>query len=162
MPPSTPLVRYILRFPAPHTHYLEVQAFIPMQGKSQAELFLPVWTPGSYLIREYSRHVEGLRASDSGGRDLHLHKSRKNRWRIEGANPLHEVVISYKLYCHELSVRTSYVTDTFALIVGAATFLSEVSLLDAAYHVTLELPSGWANSCSGMRKATLRRCISAG
>ena len=60
-------VRYTLRFPKPQTHYLEVTAQIPA-GKSQVELYMPVWTPGSYMLREYSRNVEAFTATDENGR----------------------------------------------------------------------------------------------
>ena len=53
-------IRYTVSFPAPHTHYLEVEAAYPTGGRASIDLFMAVWTPGSYLIREYERHVEGL------------------------------------------------------------------------------------------------------
>ena len=50
-------IRYTLRFPAPHTHYVEVEASIPAAGRPDVEVYMATWTPGSYLIREYERHV---------------------------------------------------------------------------------------------------------
>ena len=50
---------YTLGFPNPHTHYVRVQAVVPTEGRSEIELMMAVWTPGSYLIREFARHVEG-------------------------------------------------------------------------------------------------------
>ena len=47
-------IRYFLRFPAPQTHYVEVAAHVPVQGTSEVELMMAVWTPGSYLVREYA------------------------------------------------------------------------------------------------------------
>jgi hypothetical protein len=57
-----PPIQYTIRFPAPHTHYAEVEAFIPAAPGPDAEVFMAVWTPGSYLVREYARHVEEFRA----------------------------------------------------------------------------------------------------
>ena len=51
-------IRYTLCFPAPHTHYVEVEATIPTGAKPFIELAMAVWTPGSYLVREYARHVD--------------------------------------------------------------------------------------------------------
>ena len=51
-------IRYTLSFPAPQTHYVEVEATVPTGGRPQIELEMAVWTPGSYLVREFSRHVE--------------------------------------------------------------------------------------------------------
>ncbi|MCA1585336.1 MAG: hypothetical protein LC791_11415, partial [Acidobacteria bacterium] len=41
-------IRYTLRFPAPQTHYVEVEAVYPTGGRPEVELFMAVWTPGSY------------------------------------------------------------------------------------------------------------------
>jgi predicted metalloprotease with PDZ domain len=75
-------IRYTLSFPAPHTHYVEVEASYPTDGRSQIDLMMAVWTPGSYLIREYERHVEGVAASSPDNAALGVEKTRKNRWRI--------------------------------------------------------------------------------
>ena len=48
-------IRYTLRFPAPHTHYVEVEAVYPTARQASIEIFMAVWTPGSYLVREYER-----------------------------------------------------------------------------------------------------------
>ena len=74
-------IRYTLRFPAPHTHYVEVEASIPTAGRAEVEVYMATWTPGSYLIREYERHVEAVTASN-GTAALAVEKSRKNRWKI--------------------------------------------------------------------------------
>src|SRR5918995_7078989 len=63
---QTEAIRYTLRFPAPHTHYVEVEAVYPTGGRPEIELFMAVWTPGSYLVREYERHVENLVALAHG------------------------------------------------------------------------------------------------
>ena len=78
--PADP-IRYTVSFPAPHTHYLEVTASVPTGGKPEIELMMAVWTPGSYLVREYQRNVERVTAS-AAGRPLSVEKSGKNRWRI--------------------------------------------------------------------------------
>ena len=54
-------IRYTVSFPEPHTHYMEVSAIVPTGGRAAVELMMAVWTPGSYLVREYSRHVEDVR-----------------------------------------------------------------------------------------------------
>lgn len=41
-------IRYTLRFPAPHTHYVEVEASIPTAGRPDVEVYMATWTPGSY------------------------------------------------------------------------------------------------------------------
>lgn len=138
-------VHYRLRFPAPQTHYIEVEAVFPADGRREVELFLPVWTPGSYLVREYSRHLERLAAAE-----CIVQKTRKNRWHVRSGKPIDEFHVSYSLYCHELSVRTNWVSERYALIIGAATFLSNADDLHRPTHVALELPPGWLGPWSGM------------
>lgn len=67
-PTAAPLeaIGYTLSFPAPHTHYVEVEASVPTGRKPSVELMMAVWTPGSYLVREYERNVENLSASEIG------------------------------------------------------------------------------------------------
>ena len=67
--PETPALeplRYTLRFPAPQNHYIEVESVVPAGNSAEIELEMAVWTPGSYLVREYSRHVEDVRAESDG------------------------------------------------------------------------------------------------
>ncbi len=141
-------IRYTVRFPEPATHYLEVAASIP-GGQPAVELYMPVWTPGSYLVREYARHVEGFRARDSQGRELAWDKTRKNRWKVQsGAAP--EIGVSYKVYAHEMSVQGNWVDAGFAMMNGAANFMTVAGADKRPYEVRLELPSGWSKSISGM------------
>ena len=74
-------IRYVVRFPAPQTNYAEVTATIPADGRADVDLMMAVWTPGSYLVREYARHVEDVAASN-GGVPLAIQKTQKNRWRV--------------------------------------------------------------------------------
>jgi predicted metalloprotease with PDZ domain len=140
---------YTLRFPDPRTHYVSVEARFPAIGQASIEVFMPVWTPGSYLIREYARNVEAVAASDDAGLPLPCAKSRKNRWRIEtrGAQEVH---FSYRLYCREMSVRTNWVENSFALLNGAPTFITLVDGLRLPHEVQLELPSSWTTSITGL------------
>src|SRR6266545_3566493 len=69
-------LRYTLSFPAPETHYVEVAMSVPTSGRPFVELMMAVWTPGSYLVREYERHVEGITA-EAAGRELAVEKVAK-------------------------------------------------------------------------------------
>ncbi len=137
-------VRYTVRFPSPHTHYAEIEAIFPTASQPGFELFLPVWTPGSYLVREYSRHVENVQSNG-----VTLAKTRKNRWRADTAGAS-EIQVTYRIYCHEMSVRTNRVEENFALLIGAATFLTPADTPGLSYEVRLELPDGWMASATGL------------
>jgi predicted metalloprotease with PDZ domain len=146
-------VRYTVSFPAPHTHYLEVEASYPTEGRPSIELMMAVWTPGSYLIREYERHVEALSAADPARAPrvpLAIDKTRKNRWRIT-TNGAATVSVRYRVYAHEMTVRTNWVDDELAMINGAPTFITLAESPSRRRHeVRLVLPRIWAKSFSAM------------
>ena len=143
-------IRYTVSFPAPQTHYVEIEASYPTEGKPQIDLMMAVWTPGSYLIREYERHVEALTAADHARAPLAVEKTRKNRWRVS-TNGARTVWVRYRVYAHEMSVRTNWVDDEFALINGAPTFITLVeSPSRRGHHVRVTLPRTWTRSLSGM------------
>jgi len=134
-------IRYTLRFPAPHTHYFEVEASLPTAGRSDVEVYMATWTPGSYLIREYERNVEAVTAS-AGARLLAVEKSRKNRWKITTGGAA-TVTLRYKVYSHEMTVRNNWVESGFAMINGAPTFLTLVERAARPHEVRIELPASW-------------------
>jgi predicted metalloprotease with PDZ domain len=143
-------IRYTVSFPAPHTHYVEVEASYPTDGRASIDLMMAVWTPGSYLIREYERHVEALRASDPTRTPLAVEKTRKNRWRVT-TNGARTVWVRYRVYAHEMTVRTNWVDEELAMINGAPTFITLLESPSRRVHeVRVVLPRAWAKSFSGM------------
>lgn len=146
---QTPVpIRYVVRFPAPQTNYAEVEATIPTGGKPQVDLMMAVWTPGSYLVREYSRNVENVAAA-AGTAKLDVVKTAKNRWRVTtGGAP--SITLTYRVYGHEMSVRTNWVEDSFAMLNGAATYITLVETGPRPHDVRLELPASWKTSITGM------------
>ena len=144
-------VRYVVRFPAPIDHYVEVEATLPTEGQATLEVFLPVWTPGSYLVREYARNLESVQAADPGGSARPVEKTRKNRWKIDAAGSP-SITLRYRVYCREMSVRTNWVDANFALLNGAATFVTQVGNLHREHLIRVELPPAWKLSISGMEE----------
>jgi len=135
-------IRHEVRFRAPESHYVEVASSFPCAEGSGLDLAMAVWTPGSYLIREYARHVEGISARADDGSPLRIAKTCKNRWRVETGSA-ERAVIRYRLYARELSVRTNFVDADFALLSGAASFLVPVGGHHLAAELHLELPPPW-------------------
>ena len=134
-------IRYQLRFPAPHTHYVEVEAAIPTSGRPEVEVYMATWTPGSYLIREYERQVEAVTAS-AGTRELAVAKSTKNRWKIATGGAA-SVTLRYKVYSREMTVRNNWVEASFAMLNGAPTFITLVERAARPHEVRFELPASW-------------------
>ena len=140
-------IRYTVSIPQPQTHYVEVEATVPSAGQPAVDLKMAIWTP--YVIREFAKNVEAVSAQ--GG--LQIEKYAKNRWRIQtaGAN---SVTVKYRVYSHEMSVQDNWVDRDFALLNGAATFLTLVESVSRSHEVRLVLPHGWKISVSGMPAAS--------
>jgi predicted metalloprotease with PDZ domain len=135
-------ISYTLSFPAPQTHYVEVEASVPTGGQPEIELMMAVWTPGSYLIREYARNVEAVSAATEGGEPLSVEKTAKNRWRVRTQGSP-RVALRYRVYSREMSVRTNFVDSSFALLNGAPTFMTLAEDGARTHDVRVVLPSGW-------------------
>lgn len=71
-------------------------------------LSLPTWIPGSYLIREFSKHIESVKAYDEDGRMLQISKFEKNKWRLFNTD-FELITVEYDVYAYDLSVRGAYV-----------------------------------------------------
>ncbi len=102
-------------------------------------LSLPTWIPGSYLIREFSKHLESVRAYDEAGRILKIQKFAKNKWRL--FNTDHELItVEYDVYAYDLSVRGAYVDQTRLYVNPACACLGLDGQEDKAIEVELFLP----------------------
>jgi predicted metalloprotease with PDZ domain len=117
---------------------------------SPLELVFPVWTPGSYLIREYARHVEGMSSEHP------IRKVRKNAWQIDHGGAT-EVTVRYRVYCNDLSVRTNHVDTTHIYLNGAATFPFVSGRTDLGAEIDIAAPSGWKISTALARDGAVLR-----
>src|ERR1041385_885536 len=107
-------ISFTVAMPRPHTHLLEVDVAIKhaANGPQKERLVMPVWTPGSYLVREFARHVQDF-AATAAGQPLQWEKINKDTWRVvtNGAREWHA---TYRVYANELSVRTSELNSSHA------------------------------------------------
>jgi predicted metalloprotease with PDZ domain len=141
-------IQYTVSFPEPQTHYAEVAVRVPTERRPSIELMMAVWTPGSYLVREYERNVEDVAATNDGRR-LPIEKTEKNRWRITtGGSDV--VTVHYRVYAHEMSVRTNWIDAGFALLNGAPTFLTLADGLTRPHDVTIVPAAAWKKSFTAL------------
>ena len=155
--------RFTVAMPRPETHLYEITMEIDTRGASTVDLVLPVWTPGSYLVREFSRHVRDLRAREvssnergvgagarGGGRPIAAEKISKNTWRFslpsKKSSSSSSVLVSYRVYAHELTVRTSHLDSTHGYGNGANLFFYVDGRKDEPQDVVFRLPRGWRTS----------------
>ena len=128
----------------------------PGCGPEGVELFLPTWTPGSYLIREFARHLGRVRAVDAAsGVPLACRKVAKNRVRVEAAAG-QRLRLQWKVHAHELTVRTADVTDDHAFWNHACLLLWPCAGRDLDARLTVVVPPEWEVACSLPRAAGSR------
>ena len=138
-----PEVAYSVSMSKPWTHLLEVEMRIKWpQMSDKTELKLPVWTPGSYLIREYARHVQNFATKDSSGGELSWRKISKNTWQID-TKGIKEIIASYKVYANELTVRTNELNDEHAFWNNAATLMFVKDQLKTPSTVAVKPYGDW-------------------
>ncbi len=141
--PVAPTISYTVSMSKPATHLLEVEMRLSWATMPEkAELKMPVWTPGSYLIREYARHVENFSAKDAGGTDLTWRKTNKNTWQID-AKGVKEIVARYNIYANELTVRTNELNDEHAFFNNAALLMFPKEQLNAPSTVKVVPFGNW-------------------
>jgi predicted metalloprotease with PDZ domain len=142
--PNAPDIAYTVSMPRPQTHLFDVTARLQYQGAAPAavDLVVPVWTPGSYLVREFARHVQDFSAVDGAGRALQWTKVSKNTWRVESGGA-REVRARYSVYANELSVRTSELNDRHAFWNNANLLMYPDGHLGAPSTLRVEPFAGW-------------------
>jgi predicted metalloprotease with PDZ domain len=137
-------IAYTLSSPEPATHLYRVRMRVRdlPAGRPHVDLVMPVWTPGSYMVREFARHVQEFATLPSGAAPApRWEKVDKNTWRVYAPGTALEV--AYTVYANELSVRTSHLDDTHGYVNGASVFMYADGFRDGPATVTLELPKGW-------------------
>lgn len=108
-------------------------------------LLLPVWTPGSYMLREYAQYVFDVRAKATNGQVIPIHKVSKNRWQLDEVHNEEGYHVWYTVAAHVFSVRTNYCEADWAHLIGAATYLIPTEQLQRQepLHVHVWLPQNW-------------------
>jgi predicted metalloprotease with PDZ domain len=151
---SVPEINYTILMSQHHTHLLEVEMQLRWRERASSTLdvVMPVWTPGSYLVREYARHVQDFAAEDGAGRALGWRKSAKNTWRID-AGSTREFRLRYRVYSNELTVRTNEFNDRHAFWNNAALLMYPEGHLKAPSRVRVVPREGW-KIATGLPKAS--------
>ncbi|TAD78693.1 MAG: M61 family peptidase [Oscillatoriales cyanobacterium] len=138
-PEQRPTLAYCVAMPQPQTHLFEIELVVQGWQSTVLDLKFPVWTPGSYLVREYERHLQDFVAIDSTNQPLPWRKLAKNHWQIAiGSRDC--ITIRYRLFANELTVRTNHLDSTHAYFNGAATFLYPQGGLSLPLQITIALP----------------------
>jgi predicted metalloprotease with PDZ domain len=114
-----PKLAYKIAMPQPQTHLFEIELTVCNWDGKLLDLKMPVWTPGSYLVREYAKQLQDLVALTDLGDRLATTKIAKHYWQIQ-TNHHNEITVSYRMFANELTVRTNHLDATHGYFNPAA------------------------------------------
>lgn len=134
---------FTVSMPKPTTHLFEVEMRVTGATGQTAEVALPVWTPGSYLVREYARHVQDFEPKSASGEALTWSKVSKNTWRVDTKGQA-GFTVRYRVYANSLKVQEAELTDGFAFWNNAALLMHVAGQLQTPANVTVSAPTGWS------------------
>ena len=124
--------------PGSHEFHLEMQ--VPaLPERATAELVFPAWAPGSYLVRDFVRHVYGLAITDERGKPLPHERLDKQRWRVGSGGRAFRV--RYRVFAFEASVRTSFLDRSHAYWNGTSLFFFVDGELGRPCEVAVQRPA---------------------
>lgn len=118
---TAPTLEYQVAILQPSSHLFDVTLRVTGWQLSTLDLKLPVWTPGSYLVREYAKHLQEFRAYDGEETPLKWRKISKNHWQVE-TEDLSTIIVRYRIFAAELTVRTNHLDSTHGYFNGGAVF----------------------------------------
>jgi predicted metalloprotease with PDZ domain len=142
------MITYTIAMLAPHTHLYDVTIEIAELRGEFTDLVLPAWTPGSYMIREFARHIQEF------GTDAPWRKIAKDTWRVSHGRAEH-ITVRYRVYAFDLTVRTSHLDGSHGYFNGANVFMYVPGRTSEALALRMQMPPGWV-ATTALQKAEYR------
>jgi len=138
-----PAVRVSVAVQDARSHLFGVTVQVERPARRQ-RVALPVWIPGSYLVREFSQHLQGLRAWQAG-QPVGVTQLDKHRWTIDctAGEPLE---LQYSVYAFDASVRTAFLDGTRGFFNGTSTCLRVLGQEHLPHALVIDetgMPAGW-------------------
>lgn len=147
-------VRYTISMLRARAHYFDVAMEVPAPwSQSELRLAMPVWTPGHYLVEDFARSIDSVKAFDSSGRELKVQKLGKSLWSVatDGAE---KIRVEYPVYAFAYAVGTSYADDQHAIVNGASAFLYVEGMKEVPAHLKLITRPEWKVVATGLEKVS--------
>ena len=129
--------RYRIRPLDAAAHLYEVELTVASPDPAGQVFFMPAWIPGSYMIRDYARHVVGIRA-ESDGVDVKLNKTDKSCW--QAAPVERPLTLTLEIFAHDESVRGAHLDETHAYFNGTCVFPAVVGQEGAPCELEIVAP----------------------
>ena len=136
-------IRYRICPVDPAAHRFEVSCTVASPDPSGQRFALPAWIPGSYLIRDFARHIVAVRA-EAGGSAVRLEKVDKHTWRAAPLEPGRALTVVCEAHAWDLSVRGAHLDRTHGFFNGTSVFLRVVGQEDSPCLVDIRPPAGEA------------------
>lgn len=156
-------VHYLVQIENPQNHLVKVTLKLKKDPSQKTlEVFLPSWSPGSYLLREYSRHIRWFRATQSNGEVLFHSQVSKGSYLIDWSKSdlkksSDEVEVSYEIYCKELTVRTSHVDASHAFLHGPSYLMGVTGQKLVNPTIEFRFPPAWSKLSTGLKDISQKR-----
>ena len=162
---TAPKVHYNIKISDPKSHYAEVTMRIEELTAGNIDVYMPVWTPGSYLVREFAKNVESVQTRGftldeskmvfaeepvNFGMPIAQTKLDKNTWRLTIPKNIAAVEFRYKVYCFELSVRTSFIDEDQALLNMASVLMTVKGSEHLGGDLDIDYPLRWFNYATAL------------
>ncbi|APW44056.1 M61 family metallopeptidase [Rhodoferax saidenbachensis] len=122
-PAASAAVHYRVEVADLHAHLFRITLTLASPA-AQQELRLPVWIPGSYLVREFSKNLQKLQCHQ-GKRSLAAQQTDKATWMVD-CQPGQALQVQYEVYAFDNSVRTAWLDATRGFFNGTSLFLRAI------------------------------------
>lgn len=132
-------IKYNLRMTKPENHYFQVEMELDGFKEKQLKVKMPVWAPGSYLVREFAKNINLVTAFDKSGNEIPVKKVDKNTWCIDKGKTK-DIVVKYEVYSFEVSVRTPFLDLTHGFVSGTGVFMYVDGYKDQSGKLEVFLP----------------------
>lgn len=139
------MIRYSVRLMSPKAHIFEVTLTLNLSKSGNVRLRLPAWIPGSYMIRDFARHIVSM-SGTCDGVEVELKQVNKHSWDVMCQGNVLEVMC--QVYAFDLSVRGAYLDHLRGFFNGSCLFLVPDGFAEEACELTILPPSepefkGW-------------------
>lgn len=141
-------ISFEVSFNEPQAHYIDVKLTLNNIKKDEVILKMPVWAPGSYLVREFAKNVDSFTAK-ANDQPIPFEKVKKNAWKINTKGKK-SITVTYRVYSFEVSVRTNYVDDAHAFLSPTGVFMYPEGDLDKPSTVIIVPHKNWKKVSTGL------------
>lgn len=133
------LLHYRIQPSRPEAHVFTVSLTLPQTQPEGQVLRMPAWIPGSYMIRDFARHVVSFDAR-AGDTALDWYKLDKDSWQLAPCDG--PVIVTIEVYAWDLSVRGAHLDTTHGYFNGTCVFLQPIGFEDQPVTVSIAAPEG--------------------